>query len=309
MNPSADTLPLDAAVLTALLQQSEQGLAVFDAHDRLVQANPAFRAFFGLHAQEWPSWVELMRLGRARGSGVRVVTDDFEAWLASARTRRGKLPFRAFESDLQDGRWIHVTETTLPSGAMWCVMTDISALGTAGRQVRLERDLALRAATVDALTGVNSRSYVMERLRASLAATPTPAPLVVALLDLDHFKRVNDRLGHGSGDAVLRHFGAQLQALVRRDDVAGRLGGEEFVLLLPGIDVDSACSVVARLLQAVRDARPLAEHPDFGYTCSAGVAASQPGDTPEALLKRADQALYAAKAAGRDRCTRAEHGA
>lgn len=125
--------------------------------------------------------------------------------------------------------------------------------------------------------------------------------LAAVMLDIDHFKRINDTWGHDVGDQVLRHFAALLQAQVRRDDVVARLGGEEFVLLLPGLLRDQVGGLLARLLDALRAARPLADRPDLAYTCSAGVALVRPGEGAEALLRRADQALYVAKRGGRDR--------
>jgi diguanylate cyclase (GGDEF)-like protein len=116
-------------------------------------------------------------------------------------------------------------------------------------------------------------------------------PLAVAMLGLDHFKRFNDEYGHQAGDQLLKAAVAVWQALVRPGDLLARYGGEEFTVLLPRADEARAVAVVERL----RLATPLAQ------TVSAGVACWDPAETAEALLARADRALYDAKRGGRDR--------
>jgi diguanylate cyclase (GGDEF)-like protein len=155
---------------------------------------------------------------------------------------------------------------------------------------RLRRSERLEvAAETDALTGLaNRRGFdrVMTRLRPGDA-------LVVC--DLDHFKAVNDNHGHAVGDELLGRFGALVRSVVRRHDAAGRLGGEEFVILLADVgDEDGARRVVDRLRHRWVATRPLA-------TFSAGVAVCDAVDDPTDVLRRADEALYAAKRAGRDR--------
>ena len=230
--------------------------------------------------------------------GTPVQTQDFDRWLASARSRRGKQAFRAFETELHDGRWIWMAETTLAGGWMLCVASDITALSQDGRSLRQTRDQALRAAHTDDLTGISNRAHMLQQADALIAQGQ---PLVLVLLDLDHFKGINDRFGHPAGDEVLHDFARQLQASTRRDDGCGRIGGEEFMMLLPGTDLPQARAVVQRLLEHVRAARPLAEAPAQGYTTSAGLALHRAGECTGALYRRADQALYRAKQAGRDR--------
>ena len=115
----------------------------------------------------------------------------------------------------------------------------------------------------------------------------------VVLLDLDHFKRVNDRDGHPTGDAVLREVGAHLRRAVRAPDVAARLGGEEFLVILKAAG-DRAEAGARRLLEGWRALEPVT-------TMSGGVAVHERGRPPEAALAEADAALYRAKASGRDR--------
>jgi diguanylate cyclase (GGDEF)-like protein len=155
----------------------------------------------------------------------------------------------------------------------------------------------------DALTGLLNHRACHERLRAALAGG---APVGVVLLDLDHFKLVNDTLGHAEGDRVLKACAERLRSVVRTDDVIGRMGGEEFAMILPGADLEAAedCAERARaaLGELVVRGLPLG--------ASAGVAAS-PADGVDAavLLENADAALYRAKRSGRGRTVRHKRGA
>ncbi|QEL57691.1 sensor domain-containing diguanylate cyclase [Chromobacterium paludis] len=285
--------------LLSLQQESQLLIALFDIHDQLRFANPAFCETFGVGADERLSWEQLMRRGYEQGHGSCIRTDDIEAWITSARSRRGKLPFRTFEADLTDGRWIWMTETVQADGWMWCVGSDISSLHADERELRVARDLAQRAALTDALTGISNRAHIMNHLEVLLKRSP-PAG-AVAILDLDHFKRINDTHGHLIGDEVLRDFVRRVQPLLKPKEGLGRMGGEEFLLLLPDRALREAELMLTALLAAVAQSRPLADKPEFSYTCSAGLTLLQNGDTVAAALARADDGLYRAKEAGRNR--------
>jgi two-component system cell cycle response regulator len=161
------------------------------------------------------------------------------------------------------------------------------------------RELAHR----DALTGLFNRRHVEEQLAAMTAhAKRSGEPLSVAIIDLDHFKRINDTLSHAAGDAVLRELGGILDRFVAGDECAARLGGEEFVLLLPGVPAGAAGQRCAELAARVRGAdwRPVTG--ELPVTASIGVTTYAGGPvSPAGLLAAADDHLYAAKRAGRDR--------
>jgi diguanylate cyclase (GGDEF)-like protein len=154
-----------------------------------------------------------------------------------------------------------------------------------------------KASTTDALTGVLNRGAFQAHLDEALAA-PDHQPLVLAILDLDHFKLVNDRHGHPAGDRALRRFCEIVQAEARLDDALGRLGGEEFGLLLAGTDLAGAHSFADRLRATV--ARETAAG-EVGLTVSIGLSEAGHETTSEDLLRSADVALYSAKGAGRNR--------
>jgi diguanylate cyclase (GGDEF)-like protein len=155
------------------------------------------------------------------------------------------------------------------------------------------------SAGTDELTGLANRRQLATTLVREIAhSRRTHTPLAVVILDIDHFKAINDTHGHAAGDDALRHTAAVLRAAIRASDLAGRWGGEEFLLVLPDADTTAALGVADRCRRALR-----AHHfDDLGtVTASFGVATLQPLDDPETLIARADDALYAAKADGRDR--------
>ena len=278
-------------------------IAAYDGHDRLRYANPAFRSAYFIGPQETPLWSDLMRRNFEAGRGTVIRRTDFDAWLISTQSRRGKTGFRAFETDLYDGRWLWMTETVQSDGWMLCIASDITQLRAGSRSIRQDRDAALRASYTDELTGVANRRFVTARMEEMLQR-PTPDHGVlgcVCVLDLDNFKYINDQFGHHAGDEILRDFAKRIQLQVRRADCFGRVGGEEFLLVLPDTPEKQAELIVERMLAAVRRSRPLRARPDFSYTFSAGIAAGLAGDTVADLYARADTALYSAKLAGRNR--------
>ncbi|HEB57822.1 MAG TPA: diguanylate cyclase [Gammaproteobacteria bacterium] len=152
----------------------------------------------------------------------------------------------------------------------------------------------------DSLTGVASRPYIMRRLEQQLGRTP-PAVFSLMMIDLDHFKDVNDRHGHLVGDNVLREVAGRIRGATRDLDLVGRYGGEEFMILLPATSLETAVRIADRVREAVA-ATPLhTREANVPMTISIGVTQSTPVDTSDTLIGRADYALYQAKEAGRNR--------
>ena len=180
----------------------------------------------------------------------------------------------------------------------------------------VNRARLLRSGFTDVLTGWNNRRYLQVRLNEELArARRDASSLVCLMLDIDHFKSVNDTYGHAAGDAVLRELAQRIETQVRVSDIAARYGGEEFVVLLPATEIESGTLLAERIRKAV-SARPI----EIGggnsvtITASIGIASTAPTrdvddlkTASELLLARADVALYSAKSAGRDQVA-AEHG-
>jgi two-component system cell cycle response regulator len=172
-------------------------------------------------------------------------------------------------------------------------------------RLRHNVQLSLEMAITDQLTGLHNRRY-MERHLSNLISNAgrTGRPLAFLIMDIDYFKSVNDTHGHDIGDEVLREFSARIWANVRGIDLACRYGGEEFVVVMPDTDISFAYMVAERLRRSV-EATPFEISRDpkkLNVTISIGIAASEgEKDTAEALLHRADQALYRAKRDGRNR--------
>ena len=159
-----------------------------------------------------------------------------------------------------------------------------------------------RVATIDELTGLGNRRLLVTQLDHEIErGRRYDAPLSVALLDLDHFKQLNDAHGHAVGDAALRHFAQLAEDSLRGSDLIGRWGGEEFLLLLPDTCAADAVTTLNRLLTKIRDTPMPHEDDAIRLSASAGVAESDCQESAEAIIHRADSALYRAKAAGRDR--------
>lgn len=168
-------------------------------------------------------------------------------------------------------------------------------LRVAERLDTMQRELILLAST-DPLTGALNRRAFFEEAGIACATARAGAPLAAIMVDIDHFKAINDRFGHDAGDKVLRALALACAAECR---LTGRLGGEEFALVLDGRDAAQAAVVAERLRIAASELD--VDIDGVAVTCSIGVSEWRSGDTVDRLLKRADVALYQAKAQGRDR--------
>ncbi|MHB8148306.1 MAG: GGDEF domain-containing protein [Vulcanimicrobiaceae bacterium] len=159
---------------------------------------------------------------------------------------------------------------------------------------------AQSAATIDGLTALYNRAATLERLESMLADMAIPDRGAVLLLDIDHFKTINDQLGHAAGDDCLRRIGNIIRGTVRGGDTPGRIGGEEFLVVMPGATRDVAMTVGERLRLAVALGGMRYANGD-PVTASIGIATANVGETGESLLARSDRALYEAKRQGRNR--------
>ncbi len=279
-------LPVGRGAL-ALLAVPAAGLAVAaaapGAAPRLVAALAGLSLLL-------PGAAVLVALARRRGGDAPLLFTGTAALLLSALwdagTARGILVTRSAPVPLL--------------GPSFLLFTGILLVAVADRG----RILLVRA-TTDALTGLPNRAAFLERARRELArAERSGGTLALAMLDVDHFKRFNDRHGHQTGDRVLALAGRAVSSAIRGIDLAGRYGGEEFVFLLVDVDEAEAVAAVERVRAAVASVKlPKVPEP---VTASAGVAIHHglfERTTVGQLVRRADEALYASKRAGRDRTT------
>lgn len=223
---------------------------------------------------------EAMRFRQRLENHHRV--DDWEALLAAPQPYWGVVSGRLLEHNGS------------PAHLVWSY--DISL------RKQMEQELTTLAST-DALTGLNNRHAFISRAEALLKSAERFAhPCAALMLDIDHFKSINDRHGHQLGDRALQAVAEALKFTVREVDVLGRMGGEEFVVLLPQTDSREAWLVAERLRETVESLRvALEDNGELGMTLSLGIALRLPGEHLDSLIGRADKALYRAKAGGRNR--------
>jgi diguanylate cyclase (GGDEF)-like protein/PAS domain S-box-containing protein len=282
-------------------ENSPIGMAIVDAEGRYLSTNEAYCQLFGYTADELASVDELLVTHAAhieRDTSLRqqVLAGEIDQYRIGQRYRHR----------LGAEIWAEVSVSGLreDDGAVRSLLEQVFDV-TERRQ--FEQRLAYQA-THDPLTGLPNRAALMEQLGTALDAADAENPVAVVFLDLDHFKWVNDSLGHDAGDDLLRALAHRLQGVVRSTDSVGRFGGDEFVVIMPGIrpaegltDRERASDLAARLTRVFRDSYMLGER-EVLLTASLGLAfVDAPGSRPEQIVRDADSAMYRAKELGRDR--------
>ncbi|WP_246375965.1 ligand-binding sensor domain-containing diguanylate cyclase [Gluconacetobacter takamatsuzukensis] len=167
------------------------------------------------------------------------------------------------------------------------------------REIRAAHQALMEQSRLDSLTGLLNRGAIQSCLQSCLAELPATTPLMVGLIDVDHFKQINDGWGHLTGDDVLTEIGRRLRQGMTANDEAGRYGGEEFLVVLTG--EGATADRMQALCRSLGGTRTPAGMPELVVTVSAGIATAGENDTWQSLIARADRALYRAKAEGRDR--------
>jgi len=297
---------LDDETLQALVEaltESGQAVSLYDGEDRLRYANKTYQGMF-MGDYEGPyTFTDILRHAAKHGLGVRI-DDDVEAFVARTLPRRRSVPRKSFETDLVDGRWFWMNHTILPNGWVLSVGADITALKHNEKTLRMAHEEALVAARTDQLTGLPNRRYILELLDEALTSKGAGSGLCAVIVDIDEFKAINDTYGHNAGDAVLEHFARVCRERVRVQDHLGRMGGEEFLLLLPDVRLAEAVLIIERIRREFPPALFGSNGLELPFTFSAGLTEALPHDDRPSILHRADHALYAAKADGRN-CTKA----
>ncbi|WP_174872963.1 sensor domain-containing diguanylate cyclase [Vogesella oryzae] len=284
------------AIRSVAIDHAAEAIIIANSSGVVEYANPAFENMTGLSNSEICGQAQLDELLLGEHPQLK---SELQQALAAGHIWRGELA-----SKHRNGNSYHETVSVAPVRSpeghilhMVAIKHDISTAN------QLQAELQ-RLANTDELTGLYNRRQFMQRTGEEIARSQRwERPLTLAMLDLDHFKLLNDRYGHPFGDEVLRRFAACCQTTVRLEDVCGRLGGEEFGILMPDTDRYSASQVMERVREAV--AALQLDNPQGGepvqFTVSIGISELYPGDaTATPMMARADAALYLAKQQGRN---------
>lgn len=293
------------AIMVEHIAHSQNGIAVLDAQDRFILFNDAFQKMFELEGVQILGrtiddvliWMFTYKIGAITHGKT------LDQWLKFVLSSYRSAPFRSFEIDMIDGRWILITEQVNAGGEVVIVGNDITRTKKAEIALLAAQEELKKQALTDELTNISNRRHFFQYIEYEVHRSfRHHHNSCLALLDLDHFKRINDTYGHATGDEVLRHFAHILRSHSRKDDIVGRIGGEEFALLLPETSQNEAFSVLGRihLLLAQEQLDKIA--PGFTYTFSAGIADFKHREkfSPQDWFSQADQALYKAKTSGRN---------
>ncbi len=285
-----------------IMKQSADLFALFDAEDRLQWANLAYCAAYHCDPAGKPFWRDIMLANYENKRGPVIEAHNIQTWLTNAVARRATVFYRSFEAQLHSSKWIWVTETISADGKMLFHASDISSLRRGSRDLRLERDTARRASWTDPLTGVPNRRYVMDRLEEwlSLQSIQTDFGIhALAVIDLDHFKLINDRFGHDVGDEVLISFCRTVVSSLRPFDLFGRIGGEEFLFVMPNCTLDEGRDRLNLLQETILESGATLPNAGIHYSFSAGLIAIQAGKDIHDTIREADKLVYVAKLEGR----------
>jgi diguanylate cyclase (GGDEF)-like protein/PAS domain S-box-containing protein len=285
------------AFLTSLIQSIPDLIWLKDPDGIYLACNPVFERFFGAS--------QAQIIGKTDYDFVdRELADFFRRHDQAALAADSALVNEEWITFAVGGQRVLVETTKVPmrsaSGAL------IGVLGIARditERKRLEAEL-LEMASTDFLTGLSNRRHFITRMEQELARINRldTLHLAVLMLDIDHFKQINDRYGHVAGDAVLKHIAAILRAELRVVDSVGRVGGEEFAILLSGTDAAGALVFAERLREKIAQTPTVQGGRPIPATASIGVTAMHTLDVSTTeVLQRADAALYRAKELGRDR--------
>lgn len=271
------------------------GIVVWDEEDRLAMCDLQFRKVYERSAHflvEGARFEDVIRQGVAVGQFPAAIGREEEFIRDVVESHRR--PNGCFERQLPDGRWILINERRTASGRTVGIRADITALKTALEEAAAAHAEVARLALHDPLTGLPNRRYFHDRLATALAA----GDCALLVVDLDGFKPVNDAHGHEAGDRLLVEVAERLQRCAGPTGFVARLGGDEFAVLLP--TAEAARAAGESIVRAVSAPVALGDA-TVTIGASVGLAEARAGETGDALLRRADAALYAAKRHGRRR--------
>lgn len=294
--------------LSYALAEMSVGLAIFDVEGRLTFCNEQYRACFphtGKLRQPGVHLREILRAVVMSGEQITAPRRNADAWIEALVAN---LHVESEEEiNLVDGRWLQLRTRPTSAGSTMVVVSDVTRMKMAELALHTSTNQLKHLVRTDSLTGLLNRRAFDEAIEKEIhCSARARTPFSLLLVDVDRFKAFNDRYGHPAGDECLRLVSQQLKVSLKRPaDLAARYGGEEFAAILPDTDEVGAYRVAEGFCRALAEARLPHETSERGYvTASVGVATYMPDNLHRdalELVRTADQALYGAKTAGRDR--------
>ncbi|HEY9193063.1 MAG TPA: PAS domain S-box protein [Methyloversatilis sp.] len=295
-------LEADRKLKTAALDAMTAHVAVLDKRGQIVETNASWRKF--AQRSEYPGDVTFLgvnyldALSRVGGPDKSLAAKACEGVLSVMLGRSSLFQMDYPCHSPAERQWFSMKVTPMDPQRERVLVSheNITAIKLAEEAIRI-------LANTDALTGLPNRRHFFETAEEEFArAQRYETPLAVLMVDLDNFKSFNDHYGHAGGDAVLRSFALVLSGLLRDSDSAGRIGGEEFAVLLPHTSLDGACAFAERLMERIAASPPEIDGQPAPYTLSVGISEISPSSKDfSSLLILADKALYRAKQGGRNR--------
>ncbi len=292
LGAAQETLAIQYARVDAAINNLPQGLCMFDAEQKLIICNRRYAELYGLAPEQIAAGTPLQTILQARRDNGRYPHSEMsfaETRIASAK--ENKPVYRVDE--MADGQFIAISHQPLADGGFVSTHEDIT-------ERRLIDAKIAHMAHHDALTDLPNRLRFREAMEIALNGVERGKTVSILCLDLDHFKTVNDTLGHPIGDGLLQAVSARLRACVRKNDIVARLGGDEFAIVQVDADQPLSATMLAQRIIAKLSAPFEVQGHQVAVGVSIGIAMA-PGDgrTADNLIKNADMAMYRAKEAGR----------
>ena len=292
-------------VFSEFIVDTMNGIMVFDEADQIIFCNRVIAEMYGLsdiHLLLGKTFNQMAAHCYHTNTGLIIETDDLSTWLEYAESKRRKQKYRRFEVDLHDGRWFQVSEQLVHESCIVMISTDITDKKNAeSRLAEMSEELFLLA-TTDALTNVFNRRHFMEQaIIEQQRCQREKIGYALLMLDLDSFKSINDSYGHACGDTVLKTIAEMIKRELRTYDLLGRIGGEEFAVLLPNTNPASALAIFQRIRCSIEHLKIEFNNQIIQVTTSIGVALDEHSEKSlEEIFLIADKFLYQAKENGRN---------
>ncbi len=287
------------------LEKTGDCVGIFDDQDQLIYCNEQMASLFGqsINDVKGQTFAQLVEYCYLYNKGLVIEANNIHEWIVYANQQRRQSSFRNFEIDLHDNRWFLATERVIENNFIFFYATDISEKKQTEQRLKLASQELFKLATTDSLTDSHNRRYFLEIANIELQRNARSGnDCSILMIDLDHFKSLNDKFGHQGGDLTLTQSAKTIKDNLRPYDIFGRIGGEEFAVLLPNTDLTSAFDIGQRIRNAIEEQTVDYLTHKIRITASIGASNSRENELSlELIMSRADTNLYRAKNQGRNK--------